>query len=465
MKHSVTIRAGAAEVEITPAMGIQIAGDIGRYRPVEEVRDPLFAKALVIERGRQRVCWLVLDVLAIGRPAVDEIRRQAAARFGLVADNILVHATQTHSAPAVGHFFVFDQDVLGLFPKEHPWLLGGDDRYNPVCIEGAVQAIGQAVQNLKRARVEVGRGVDGRVAFNRRFIMRDGTGRTHPPACSPDILCSEGPADPEVGVLRFTHADGKPLAYVLHHTCHPTHGYPKRWISADWPGTWARGVVELGGGEGVALVFNGFCGNIHHGNHLDPHWKDDFHEMGRKLAETTAAVLTRMTPMERPELAVAARTLRIPMRSPTPQEVRDARALLKKHPQPTWTDAAHTAVSWDWVYAAMRLDLAYNVKRQPRFDYPVQAFRLGSVGIVAVPGEPFVEEQLRIKEHSPAPFTFTAHMSNDYVGYLPTLAAFQRGGYETHTSSGSKLHPSAIRRVGDTSLALLRTLFTSKRPA
>jgi hypothetical protein len=30
-------------------------------------------------------------------------------------------------------------------------------------------------------------------------------------------------------------------------------------------------------GEGAALVSNGWCGNIHHTNHLDPNWKDDFH--------------------------------------------------------------------------------------------------------------------------------------------------------------------------------------------
>ncbi len=459
MQRQPTLRAGAAQVDITPALGVQLAGDIGRYRPVEEVRDPLYAKALVIARGGQRVCWVVLDVLAIGHRGVEAIRRTAAARCGLAPDHILVHATQTHSAPSVGHFFVYDGDVLELFPKDHPWLLGGDDRYDPVCVEGAARAIALACERLQPARVEAGRGVDGRVAFNRRFIMRDGSGRTHPPNGSPDILCAEGPADPEVGVLRFTHADGRPLAYVLHHTCHPTHGYPHRWVSADWPGAWAQGVVALGGGEGVALVLNGFCGNIHHANHLDPQAKSDHREMGRTLTETTAAVLKRLTPMERPTLTMAARSLRIPMRSPTAKEIREARALLRKHPRPIWTDAAKTAVHWDWVYAAMRLDLAHNVKRHPRFAYPVQVFRLGDVGIVAVPGEPFVEEQLRIKEHSPAPFTFTAHMSNAYVGYLPTPEAFKRGGYETHTSSGSKLHPSAIRRVGDTSLALLRELF------
>ena len=207
------------------------------------------------------------------------------------------------------------------------------------------------------------------------------------------------------------------------------------------------------------MVVNGFCGNIHHCNHLVPNYKDDYHEMGRKLTETTAAVLKRLTPIALPVLDWRIKSLQIPMRSPTPREVEDAKRLLEEHPQPMWTDANKTAVEWDWVYAATRIDLAEHVKRTPMFDYPIQVFRLGNMALVSVPGEPFVEEQLRIKLASPAAFTFMAHMSNSYVGYVPTAQAFERGGYETRTGAGSKLAPKALRMVGDESLGMLRTIF------
>ena len=116
-------------------------------------------------------------------------------------------------------------------------------------------------------------------------------------------------------------------------------------------------------------------------------------------------------------------------------------------------------MTWDWVYAASRLDLAVHIDRDPFFDYYIQVFRLGNIGILAVPGEPFVEEQLRIKLESPAHFTFCAHMSNGYVGYIPTEEAFRRGGYETRIGNGSKLVPEALRRIGNTSLDLLKEVF------
>ena len=454
-----SICAGAAMSDITPDMGIQIAGDIGRYRPVEEIRDPLYARALVIETDGKRVCWLSLDILLISRKWTNIIKCQAAERFGLDPDAIMVHTVQNHAAPSVGHFFVFNEDDWSLFPREYPWLLGGDDRYNMVCIDGVMDAIGKAIADIQPVTVEIGRGVDGRVAFNRRFIMRDGTGRTHPTPCDPNILYCEGPVDPEVGVMTFTAENSRVVAAVLHHTCHPVHGYPERWISAGWPGAWCDGVRDILGGDCVTMVVNGFCGNIHQRNHLDPNYVDDYKYMGRKLTETTATVLKDMVPMDSPLLDWKIKSLQIPLRMPTDEEIADARKLLTEHPEPIWTDESRTAVEWDWVYAVNRIDLAENVNKMPFFDYPIQVFRLGNTALVSVPGEPFVEEQLRIKLASPADFTFTAHMSTTYVGYLPTLEAFRHGGYETRTGAGSKLTPEALTMVGDAVISMLNELF------
>ena len=452
------LKAGAARADITPAMGIQLAGDIGRHRPAEEIRDPLYAKALVLDSGAKRFCWLALDILAIGRVWGDRLRQEAAAICGISPEAVMVHILQNHAAPAVGHFFNFDERVMNPLFANHAWLPGGDDRYNPVCFAGAVQAVKDALAALEPVSLEVGRGVDGRVAFNRRFIMRDGRAIAHPPVCDPGILQCEGPADPEVGVMTFKSKAGAPVATVLHHTCHPVHGYPQRWVSAGWPGAWCDRVRELQGDRGVVMVLNGFCGNIHHTNHLDPTQADNYQEMGRKLAETTAKVLKQMVPVENPSLDWRAKWMKIPFRRLTAEELSAARKLIEEHPEPIWKDATKTSVDWGWVYAACRLDMAGHIERNPFCDYFVQAFRLGGIGIVAVPGEPFVQEQLRIKGDSPFAYTFMAHMSNHYVGYLPTPEAILKDSFETRTCIGSRLVPEALRLMGDQSLSFLREL-------
>ena len=418
------LRAGAAEADITPPMGVQIAGDIGRYRPVEEVREPIYARALVLELDGRRCCLLSLDLLAVTGRWAQEIRRRAAQRFGLDPSGIMVHVTQNHAAPCLGHTFI--RDECGLFPPEYPWLRGGDDRYNEPTVERVVNAIAAALDSLRPVSVQIGRRTDGRVAFNRRFVMRDGSVRTHPPRCDPNILYCEGPTDPEVAVMIFRSEAGAPLAALLHHTCHPVSGYPHRFIISDWPGAWSDGVKELCGNECVPLVVNGCCGNVHHTNHLDPHYKVEHREMGRKLTETTARILEKMDALPSGILDWRVRTVRIPLRELPAAEVETARKLISEHPEPMWRDSTRTSVEWDWVYAAAMLDLYESRRQLPYYDYEVQAFRLGDSALVALTGEPFVEGQLQIKLHSPAPYTLVAHMCNGYVGYIPTRQALER---------------------------------------
>jgi hypothetical protein len=47
--------AGIGEADITPALGIQIAGAVDRKRPVEEVRSPLLVQALIAEVSEKKM--------------------------------------------------------------------------------------------------------------------------------------------------------------------------------------------------------------------------------------------------------------------------------------------------------------------------------------------------------------------------------------------------------------------------
>ena len=113
----------------------------------------------------------------------------------------MVHVTQNHATPSIGHLFLIGSKTR--FPAEYPWLMGGDDRYNEPTIQKCIEAIGMGGGEIGTGiGVNRSRRLDGRVAFNRRFIMRDGTAKCHPMPCDPDILHVEGPVDPSVGVAH-----------------------------------------------------------------------------------------------------------------------------------------------------------------------------------------------------------------------------------------------------------------------
>lgn len=453
------VMAGAARADITPAMGIQLAGDIGRYRPVEEIRDRTYANVLVLESGRERFCILSLDLLAATNEWADRVRREAAKHLKIKVERVIFHVTQNHATPSLGHFFT--QNKRSRMPPEYPWLNGGDDRYNEPCLAGCLAAVKQAVKNLEPVTLRVGRGIDGRVAFNRRFVMRDGTARAHPLACDPSILHIEGPSDPEVGVAVFVNAAGKVISAFLHHSCHPCHGYPHRYVIGDWPGAWVELMRQQMGDTCVPLVINGCCGNIHHTNHLDPagYATDNYREMAAKLMQTTQGVMARMETIANPVLKFNRVRLPIPLRKLSDKVIADARDLLKKYPEPKWNDATKTTVDWSWVYAVAILDLEKTQKRTLTQDYEIQVLRLGDLALVTLMGEPFVEAQLGIKLASPAKYTFVAHFCNGYAGYVPTQRAFMRGGYETNTSNGSKWDPSALDQIQKSALRLLKQVY------
>lgn len=460
---SKTLRAGAAEVDITPAKGIQIAGNIGVLRPVEEILEPLFGKALVLESDGRRICILSTDVLAIRDDYAAEIRRRACERYGFAASEVLVHCTQNHSAPSVGHCFCLDEAFWRQWVSEElDWVLGGDRRYNEPLIEGLMAAVGRALRNMKPAAVTVGRGVDGRLAFNRRCILRDGTARCHPPVCDPNILQVEGPVDPEVGLAVLRDETGGGIAALLHFSCHPPPGGGPRSIAAGWPGAWCDGMRKLLPGA-VPIVLNGCCGNLHPSNPISP-IRATHREMGTMLSETSQKVLATLQNVETPTglssfLDARTKRLRIPLRELDPSAVEAARVLLEKNPQPMWLDQEKTRIDWAWIYAISMLDLARHRAKQPFYDYEIQAFRIGNLAVVALTGEPFVEGQLEIKLNSPSAYIQIAHMSNGYVGYIPTRAALKRGGYETNTAHWSKLVPEALETIVSETLNVLADLY------
>jgi len=452
-------KAGAAKVDISPEKGIQLAGDVGRLRPVEEIVDPLFAKAVAVEHSGKRACIVQMDLTIITKRFSDEIKREAKRRYGLSPESVMLHATQTHSTPSLGHEAI-SEDYRGL-PPELWYLRGSDERYFPVAVKGIIESIGKAIENLEPDTIMAGRGVDGRVSFNRRFVMRDGTVKSHPGRFNSDILHSEGPIDPEVGVVLFANVKSERIAALLHHTCHPVHGYNKRAVTAGWPGAWASAVQKTLGQKCVALVINGFCGNIHHHNHLDPWHVDNYTEMGNKLADTARrVVMEKMVPVDSGSLSCKLRILKLARRNLEKKTVEEAHELLRKYPSPIWEDSGKTNIEWRWVYAHSRIDMSERFAKEPYYGCPVQVIRIGDIALVGVPGEPFVEEQLRIKLESPAPFTFCAHMTNDSAGYIPTAQAFKKGGFETETANWSCLAPDSLKLIGDCAVETLKKLYS-----
>jgi neutral ceramidase len=460
------LRAGAAQVEITPPAGTHLAGSIGVHRAAQSVSDPLYAKALVLECGGRRICLLALDVTIITRPWTEKIR-SAAAEMGFAHDAVMVHAIQTHSAPPIGHFML-DEDFEGV-PAEFEWLWGGETAFYESATARAIEAIRAANASLEPVQLGVGSAIKDGLAWNRRGIMRDGK------ACMPWIYSSlqqplgpthirymEGPVDPEVGVMCLRKADGRMLAMVLHYTCHPVNVFatpPGLVVSADWPGAWAADIRSMYGDGCVPLVINGCCGNINPWPPFEPDFVPDHRRMGRELTETARRVIGQLAFRGDAALDWRIRDVPLPIREVGPEASEAARKVLAEHPQPQWSNDARHGVTGEWMSAALTLSVHLMRRREPELAYEIQVLRIGDTAIVGLPGEPFVEGQLAIKIESPAYPTYVAHCTTQYVGYLPTREAFQRGGHEVNLSYWAKVGPEALDLVVENAVGLIKEVF------
>lgn len=455
------LRAGAARVDISPGLGTQVAGGIGLYRPTQLIIDPIYAKALVLQAGSRKLCFLSLDLPVASTEVATAARHRAGEQFGYDPAAIMIHCTQNHAAPMWGHVAVSARSPY--IAPGLSWLRGGDDAYSELVEEKVLEVIGLAEDNLEPVTVSVGSGLEGRIAHNRRVVFRDG----HADAIQikvgdPDILYKEGPIDPELGVVCMVGKDARAKAFLLHHTSHPCHLNGKNCVTSGWPGAWADEVRKAYGPNCTPLVVNGCCGNIHHRDRFNPDFNhsDDYDRIGRLLAETTRDVVqNRLKILEDPILDYRVRQLPLPLRDLDAGEIEEARALLREHPDPMWQNEEKTAVDWAWCYAVAILDLAELREQTPKVDHEIQVFRIGDTAVVGLCGEPFVEGQLEIKLKSPAYRTFIAHMSNGYVGYIPTQHAFARGGYETRTGHPSKFAPEALDRIVEATVELLNEVF------
>ncbi|CAN5388063.1 neutral/alkaline non-lysosomal ceramidase N-terminal domain-containing protein [soil metagenome] len=445
------MKAGGFITSITPKSGTHLGGSIGGYRASELVMDPLNARAVIFESGEMRLCFLSLDVTIITRQYTDKIRHGAAERYGLDPRAIMVHATQTHSAPSMGHFMVDDE--FPNIPPEKQFLRGGDLEFADYAAERAIEAIGGALQRLEPVTIDSLTGELAEFTHNRRAVMRDGK-VTMPwfystrefPTGRNDIRYIEGPTDPEVGVLCARNAEGKIVVALLSYTAHPVNQFakPGAVVSADWPGAWAREIRSLLGEQCTPLVLNGCCGNINPVPAFVPDFVPDHARMGHALGQRAKNILSGMKFRETDDLDFLTRDIQLPVREIEPAILEEAKRRLETNPEPPWLKNPPNLIDPDWCRAAWIYSIELLRQRSPEISYEIQIFRIGTTAYVGLPGEPFVEGQLAIKLASPFYPTQVVHCTTQYIAYFPTREAYPRGGHEVFFC---KVAPGSLEQI------------------
>jgi hypothetical protein len=443
------LEAAAAVVEITPPLGYRMAGYFAE-RLNTGTRDPLHAKALVFRQGDQRAALVFCDLVGVPRAVASRARERASAATGIPVANIAVAATHSHTGPL--YFGGMHTYLHGKATAAQ----GHDPRetldYPAQLADRIAQAVDTAWKALAPVKLKAGTARETRLAFNRRFHMKDGSVRFNPGALNPDIVRPAGPVDPEVGILLVEPAaGGAPLAGLTVFAMHlDTKGGTE--YSADYPYYLETALQQALGPRFISLFGAGTCGDI---NHIDVSKRDRprTEDLGKALAETVLGAKAQLSPVANPALGILSTQVTCDLQKPTAAEISDALARAD-------LITTGTLPFLDRVKIAKVLDLLERYP-EPSYTMEVQAFKLGpELAVVTLPGEVFVELGLKIKSRSPFETTLVVELANDVPNYIPTEKAFREGSYEVVNSrlaagSGEQLVAAAVR--------LLRELDQTRR--
>jgi len=364
------MRAGTAKTVITPPLPVQLAGHKGRRVGVS-VADELHSRALVLEKGNEKICIVSNDLLWLGRNHVKRIRDIVFNLTGINQANILVACTHTHSGPDTLNWYDFAP------PVSEQWI--------NTLLHQISATVYYANKQLTPCVTRLGYG-DLNIAVNRR--RKDG-GVVYR---EPNI---DGLVDRRLAVLSFCRSDGVHIANLVHAAAHPVIlGADSTVISGDWCGLMTAMIEDHLGGN--CLFFNGATGD----NNPIAWTGREYSEVIGVARKATTAVLK----------AVSASSLcRINQIGALRNE-----ALFESHQHPY---------------------LGVFQSERNRSDRGIivegQVIVLGPIKLVGLAGECLVEtgELIRSLCH-PSNNCLPVSYANDYVGYLPLQHIYLEGGYE-----------------------------------
>ncbi|WP_092177216.1 hypothetical protein [Cyclobacterium xiamenense] len=449
------VKAAFAEGDISPTLGMEQPGNYGKQYH-RSFHDPCKVRIAAFQSGTEQVLIVSLDALAVYRPWVDEVKRTIQEKGGIAVEKILMTASHSHSSGPTAMVQPGQYEQSDAFIQELAYTHSScaDPAYLDQVKETTLATALRALENLQEARIGIGSGKEEKVAFNRRFLMKNGRTYTHPGQLNPDILQVAGPIDPEVGVIGSWDADGKCMGCLVNYACHTTTN--PGGISANWVYYMEQTIRGAFGPDCVVVFLQGASGDITQVNNRNPSPNPSGEDWARLVgASVGAEVVKTMLHLSRSNrMRVDSKQLLLPLkrRMPTEGRVRESLQLVKQAPEQVGKT--------NWIFAKETLLLDSWGKQNPIHDVPLQVIQLGPAVLTANPAEFFCDLGLQIKAESPFPSTFPVTMANDCVGYVPSREAFgpQGGGYETRLTSYSNLEIDAGPKIVAASLALIRQL-------
>ena len=442
-----TLEFGSAVEDITPKIGLPLCGYFNE-RPNKGAYDRLNAKAAVFRtNGTEYAAIVSFDLCFITAKFVKQVEAILAEKKSPLVDKVMYCATHTHTGPYTTSCFTD----------------GTDPEYIAQLIDTTVKTLEKACSSLAPAELYAATTECTTLAFNRRYVMKNGKVLTNPGKLNPDIDHPEGGVDHAIMMMEVRQ-NGLPALLIANISNH-TDTIGGDFVSADWPGRMEAQIQHELGFDLPVMTIIAPQGNINHFDVTSPVNQTGYEEakrIGKAYAAALLAARYRLAKVENTAVKTSKQDFDAPYLQLTDEEYANAKAVYEKYKDEvmeagkdfTSEDIAKGTPFVMKYFAEMAIGCRENPIKEKRVETEMLITFGDSIAIIALPCEAFVEIGMQIRDYSKYPMTVLATLGMGEIGYVALPVNYGIGGYET---SPSRAKPD--RYVGETLIQVAKGLF------
>ncbi len=382
---------GAKQVDITPPIGIPLAGYGARKENSRGIHDPLLAQTIYLNDSFHELLLVGLDLVAVDADFVAQIRKEIYQSLEITPEAVLVCCTHTHSGP---------DGYCNAFPREST-NISSPLRQNTV--EKIVGAASWAKTSSQEAIFSYGKVKVADICLNRIDPLKE--------------------SDKDLSILKIEGED-RILALLVNYGCHPTVMGPENlFISADLPGA-ARKYFHKLFPQTVFMFMNGGSGDV---STRFTRQFQDFNELDRfglLLFSNIIQAMQTAQSLLRKNITSTISRIELPLRVfPSIEMAREELSTYEqefeklRNAQIDKSELRKAETKIQGASAQLKYSKLFSDTKSIRSE--IQGFKIGELTCVTIPGEPFAGITMAIKAAFPNQPVMIISYANDYMGYFP----------------------------------------------
>ncbi len=413
--------AGFGRAVISPKGSVGMAGyGNTEFRRSTVVESDLTVSCTAVSDGESTALLFSADVIGLSEKNCDNIYKQLEKALGIKSEYVVINATHCHSAPDVSST--------------------GDDsiaNYLRVFYPAFVKAAKDAVADLDRCEMKIGRAATTNLNYVRRCFKEDGSliADCVINLSKAPVVRHETDADNEMQLLMFDRVNGKDIL-LMNWQCHVTAagGREKTVISPDFVGV-LRSKMEKEANVHFAY-HQGAAANIEPNSYIEsePDHRD-YKNHGTLIADVALAALGSMEKVPDGKIRAVKKTVTCDHDLDVSKYNLSEAQQITDHKNADEFDKARTLCieyGYNSPYHASAV-VARSRRTETNSTMDISALAIGDIGFAVAPYEMFDTNGMQIKEKSSYTMTFVCAYSNGRYGYIPSEIAWPNGGYEVDT--------------------------------